>query len=59
MAVTMKNAIFWDVTACGPLRTEVLVESITSIIIGKKISELGMLAVTNYVVPTLLIVFTL
>jgi hypothetical protein len=32
MAVTTKNAIFWDVTPCGLVRTDVSEEHITSII---------------------------
>jgi hypothetical protein len=45
MAVTMKNTVFWDVTL---VRTDVLEESIASIIRVTKIGELGTaLAVTR------------
>jgi hypothetical protein len=48
MAVTMKNAIFWDVTPCGTVRTNISKECIVSIITVTRISELGtMLAVTS------------
>jgi hypothetical protein len=43
MAVTMKNAVFWDVMPCGLalVRTDVLEECITSIIRVTRIGELG------------------
>jgi hypothetical protein len=48
MAVTMKNAVFWDVTQCGSCRTDVSEECITSIIRMTNIYELGTkLAVTR------------
>jgi hypothetical protein len=40
-AVTMKNAMIWDVTLCGYVRTEVLEEFNASIIRVKRIGELG------------------
>jgi hypothetical protein len=44
----VKNAIFWDVTPCGLVRTEVSEDRITSIIRVTKIGKLGtMLAVTS------------
>jgi hypothetical protein len=44
MAVTMKNAVFWDVIICGPVRADVSGKYITSFIKVKRISKLGMLA---------------
>jgi hypothetical protein len=41
MAVTMKNAAFWNVTPCGFLRTDVSEEHIASIIRLIIISEKG------------------
>jgi hypothetical protein len=43
----MKNAVFWNVTPRGCLRTEVSGERIAFIIRVKGISEPGMLAVTS------------
>jgi hypothetical protein len=44
----MKNAVFWDITTCGSLRTAAFEEHISSII-RVKISELGTtLALTSY-----------
>jgi hypothetical protein len=37
-AVTMKNAVYWDVSSCGFLRTDVSEERITSII---RMTEIG------------------
>jgi hypothetical protein len=37
----MKSAVFWDVTPCGSLRTDVSEEHIASIISVESISELG------------------
>jgi hypothetical protein len=46
----MKNAIFWDVTPCGLVRTVVLEELSASIIKVTRIGELGTtLAVTSIV----------
>jgi hypothetical protein len=46
--VTMKNAVFYDVTPCGCLRTDVSEELRASIIRVKRIGELGtMLVVTS------------
>jgi hypothetical protein len=39
-AVTMKNAIFWDVTSCGFVRTDVSEECVASIIRVTRISKL-------------------
>jgi hypothetical protein len=47
MAVAMKNAIFWDVTLCGSLSTEVSEELSASIIRVTRIAELGTLAITS------------
>jgi hypothetical protein len=46
-AVTMKNAVFWNVTPCDSCKNGVLEESISSIISAKRNSELGTLAVTS------------
>jgi hypothetical protein len=47
-AVTMKNAIFWDVTPCRSSKYRRLKEHIASIIRMTRIGELGtMLAVTS------------
>jgi hypothetical protein len=47
MAVTVKNAVFWDVTLWGFVRTDVSEERIASIIRVERISEIGTkLAVT-------------
>jgi hypothetical protein len=43
----MKNAVFWDVTPCGFMRTNVSEEHIDSIIRVTRIGKLGMLAVTS------------
>jgi hypothetical protein len=40
----MKNIIFWDVTPCGLVRTEVSEELSASIIRVTRIDELGALA---------------
>jgi hypothetical protein len=48
MAVTMKNAIFWDVTPCESCKTDVSEEFSASIIRVTRIGELGTtLAVTS------------
>jgi hypothetical protein len=48
MAMTMKNAVFWDVTRVALIRTDVLAESIAYIIRATRSSELGeTLAVTS------------
>jgi hypothetical protein len=47
-AVTMKNGVFWDVTPCDSLRTDVSEELSASFIRGTRIDELGTkLAVTS------------
>jgi hypothetical protein len=46
-AVTMKSAVFWDVTPYVSCKTEVTEECITSIIGVERMSELGTLAVTS------------
>jgi hypothetical protein len=46
-AVTMKNAVFWDVTPIAHVRTDILEELGTSIIRVTRIGEAGMLAVTG------------
>jgi hypothetical protein len=47
-AVTMKNAVFWDVTPCALVRIDVLEELSASIIKLTRIVELGTtLAVTS------------
>jgi hypothetical protein len=43
----MKNAVFWDVTTCGSVRTEFTEELSASIIRVTRIGELGTLAVTS------------
>jgi hypothetical protein len=43
----MKNAVFWDVTPVALVRTDVSEERIASIIKVKRISKLGMLALTS------------
>jgi hypothetical protein len=48
-AVTMKNTVFWDVTQCDSLRTEVLEERIASII---RVTRFGELGATLTVTPT-------
>jgi hypothetical protein len=40
-AVTMKNAVFWDVTLVALVRTDVSEERSTSIIRATEIGELG------------------
>jgi hypothetical protein len=40
-AVTMKNGVFWDVTPCGSVRTDVSEEPGASFIRVTRISELG------------------
>jgi hypothetical protein len=47
MAVTMKNAISWDVMPCDSVRHDVSKEYSTSIIKMTRIGELGTLAVTS------------
>jgi hypothetical protein len=47
MAVTTKNAIFWDVTPCGSVRFDVSEELSASIIGVTRISELGTLAIIS------------
>jgi hypothetical protein len=47
MAVTMKDAIFWDVRHVALVRTDVLEECITPIIRVTRLSELGTLSVTT------------
>jgi hypothetical protein len=47
MAVTMKNGVFWDVTPCGSVRTDVSEELSSFIIRLSRIGELGTLAVTS------------
>jgi hypothetical protein len=45
----MKNAVFWDVTPCGCVRTDVLGERVASTIKVTRIGELGKtLDVTSY-----------
>jgi hypothetical protein len=44
--VTVKNAVFWDVTQCGFVRTDVSEERIAAIIRVTRIGQLGTLAVT-------------
>jgi hypothetical protein len=44
-AVTMKNALFWDVTPCASCMNRRFEENIASIIRMRRISELGTLAV--------------
>jgi hypothetical protein len=39
MAVTRKNAVFWDVTPCGSCKTDVLEEHSASIIRVTRIGE--------------------
>jgi hypothetical protein len=39
--VTIKNAVYWNVTPCGFVRTDVYEERIASIIKVKKVSDLG------------------
>jgi hypothetical protein len=47
-AVTMKNGVFWDVTSCGSVRTDVSEELSVSIIRLTRNGELGTtLAVTS------------
>jgi hypothetical protein len=41
----MKKAVVWNTMLCGLERTDVLEECITSIIEGKRISELGTMVV--------------
>jgi hypothetical protein len=41
MAVTMKNAVFWDVTPCGCCKNRHFEERIISIIRVEGLSELG------------------
>jgi hypothetical protein len=43
----MKNGAFWDLTACGLVRTDVSEELRASIIRVRRIGELGTLAVTS------------
>jgi hypothetical protein len=46
-AVTMKNAVFWDVTQCGFVRTDVSEERIASIIRATRIGEHGTTLAVN------------
>jgi hypothetical protein len=47
-ASILKNAVFWDVTPCGFVRTDVSEERIASIMREKRIGEIGTtLAVTT------------
>jgi hypothetical protein len=65
----MKNAVFWDVTPCGSLRTDVSGECIASSTRVTRIGELGTtlavtskqsrLVVTAYIVPSSLILVNL
>jgi hypothetical protein len=41
MSVTVKNAIFWDVSRVAFVKTDVSVESIASIVRVTRIGELG------------------
>jgi hypothetical protein len=43
----LKNGVFWDVTPCSLVRTDVSQELSHSIIRVTRIGELGKLAVTN------------
>jgi hypothetical protein len=57
-AVTMKNGVFWDVTLCGSLRTDVSEELSASFIRVTRICELGTtLVMAN--VPSSIILVTL
>jgi hypothetical protein len=47
MAVTMKNAIFWDVHSVALVRTDAVEEPIASNIRVTRISKLGLLATSN------------
>jgi hypothetical protein len=48
MPVTMKTAVFWDVTTCGSCKSHILEERIVPIIRVTRIGELGTtLAVTS------------
>jgi hypothetical protein len=44
MAVTVKNAVFWDVTPCGSVRTDVSEERIACII---RVENSKVLTATN------------
>jgi hypothetical protein len=46
-AVTMKNAVFWDVVLCGSCKNRLLEECLTTIFRVEGISDLGTLAVTS------------
>jgi hypothetical protein len=46
--VTMKNVVFWDVTTCGFVRTDVSEERIASFIRVERMRELVMLAITSW-----------
>jgi hypothetical protein len=46
-AVTVKNAVFWEVRPWGLVKTDVSDEYIASIIRVTRIGELGTLAVTS------------
>jgi hypothetical protein len=48
MAVTMKNAVFWDVTPCGSLRTDETSDKTAFFIVAAvKTSNLTWLTVTS------------
>jgi hypothetical protein len=47
MAVTMKNAVFWDVMRVALVRTDVSEERRASIMKVTRVGELGTLAVTS------------
>jgi hypothetical protein len=47
MAVTMKNAVFWDVAAVGLVRTDITEEHAAFIFRVERISKLETLAVTR------------
>jgi hypothetical protein len=50
MAVTMKNAVFWNATPCASCKNDISVECIASIIRVTRIGKLGTtLAVTSVV----------
>jgi hypothetical protein len=46
---TMKNGVFWDVTPCGSLRTDVSEELSASFIRVTRIGELGTMLVTEII----------
>jgi hypothetical protein len=53
----VRNAVFWDVTPCDFVRTDVSEERISSIIKVTRIGELGPLAISS--VPSSLILVIL